>query len=172
MTLDDLVQAIKALYPAAVRVKDYTTAGSDNAVTIATWNNTLGAQPTEDQLAQTLVQNQLSAAKAIQLRALSLSYTRATAADVPYMGSTFLADPSSQQIFGQAITIYNSIGSVPDGFFTVDASGNKVPMTLPQLQGLGGAIAAQVWTCFQRWVAVRESLAVATTLTEVQAVVW
>lgn len=173
MNLDELVQAMQTIYPTAMRTKDYTVATDDAGnATIATWNNALGAQPTTDQLTSALTVIQLAAAKTAQLALLTLSYNGATSANVPYMETNFLADPDSQNIFGQALTIYNAVGSVPDGFFTADSTGTKVPMTLAQLQGLGVAIAAQVWASFQRWVAVRESLAAATTIAEVQAVIW
>lgn len=83
-----------------------------------------------------------------------------------------MTDADSQQTFGHALLAFQATGSTPDGFFTVDASYNKVPMTLAQLQGLVEAIAAQVWSVFQRWIAVREQLAAATTVTDVQAITW
>jgi hypothetical protein len=114
----------------------------------------------------------LAVAKATKLSELTNSYEAAKASGVSYMGTTFMTDADSQQTFGHALLAFQAIGATPEGFFTVDASYNKVPMNLSQLQGLVEAIAAQVWLVFQRWVAVREELAEATTIEEVTAIHW
>lgn len=172
MSIDELVQAVRVLYPSAMRGNDYTANVTAGVATLALWNNALGEQPTSDQLTTTLLAVQLSEAKQTQLNMLAAAYSAATASDVAYMSTTFAADQQSQQIFGQALTVYNVAGAVPTGFFTADAAGNKVTMTLDQLKGLCNSIADQVWTSFQRWVAVRESLATATTVASVQAITW
>lgn len=117
-------------------------------------------------------EEQLAQAKAAQLMALTNSYETAKAAGVSYMGTTFMTDTDSQQTFGHALLAFQAAGATPEGFFTVDASYNKVPMNLSQLQGLVEAIAAQVWTVFQRWIAVREELAEATTVEQVTGISW
>jgi hypothetical protein len=114
----------------------------------------------------------LAGAKTVKLADLTSSYEAAKAAGVAYMETTFMTDEGSQQIFGHALLAYQAIGATPEGFFTVDASYNKVPMDLSQLKGLVEAIAAQVWAVFQRWIAVREELAAATTVADVQAITW
>jgi len=114
----------------------------------------------------------LADTKAKKLADLTNSYEAAKSSDVPYMGTSFMADADSQQTFGHALLAFQSAGAAPEGFFTVDASYNKVPMNLSQLQGLVEAIATQVWSVFQRWIAVREQLAAATTVTDVQAIGW
>lgn len=117
-------------------------------------------------------EEQLAQAKAAQLLALTNSYESAKAAGVSYMGTTFMTDADSQQTFGHALLAFQAAGATPEGFFTVDASYNKVPMSLSQLQGLVEAIAAQVWSVFQRWITVREELAAATTVDQVTAINW
>jgi hypothetical protein len=114
----------------------------------------------------------LAQAQAKQLAVLGASYNAAKTANVAYMETSFMADDESQQIFAHALTAYTAVGSTPDGFYVVDASYNKVPMTLAQLQGLISAIAAQVWAAFQRWVEVKEAVAAATTVAAVQAITW
>jgi hypothetical protein len=110
--------------------------------------------------------------KTSKLANLERSYSEAKAANVSYMDTEFMTDTDSQQLFSHALLAYQAIGATPEGFFTVDASYNKVPMDLSQLKGLVEAIAAQVWAVFQRWVAVREELAAATTITDVQSITW
>jgi hypothetical protein len=117
-------------------------------------------------------EEQLVEAKAARLAVLTNSYAMAKASGVSYMGTTFMTDADSQQTFGHALLAFQAIGATPEGFFTVDASYNKVSMNLSQLQGLVEAIAAQVWSVFQRWIAVREELAAATTVEQVAAIGW
>lgn len=114
----------------------------------------------------------LAAAKATRLGVLATSYEAAKASGVSYMSTVFMTDDNSQQTFAHALLAFQAAGAVPDGFFAVDASYNKVPMNLSQLQGLIEAIAAQVWTIFQRWITVREELAVAATVDAVNAISW
>jgi len=123
-----------------------------------------GLVPTDAQL--------LAKAQATQLIMLTANYNAATYADVAYMGTTFMGDADSQQLFANAAQIYGAAGATPTDFYTVDANYTKVPMTLDQLKGLTQAIAAQVWAAFQRWVEVRQALAAATTVAEAEAVLW
>ncbi len=62
-----LLNVLSILFPGSMRVRDYTVVvdGSGNA-TIALWNNTIGAQPTADQLAAELAALQLQQAQAAQ----------------------------------------------------------------------------------------------------------
>lgn len=114
----------------------------------------------------------LAAAQAAQLNILAAGYSAAKSANVAYMDTFFMADDDSQQMFAHALVAYTAAGATPVDFYAVDASYNKVPMTLAQLQGLIAAIAAQVLAAFQRWVDVRQALAATTTVSEAQAIVW
>ncbi len=114
----------------------------------------------------------LAAAQAAQLVILSSRYEAAKTENATYMGTSFMGDADSQQVFANAANVYGKLGATPADFFAVDASYNMVPMTLDQLDGLTSVFAAQYWTAFQRWVAVRQALATATTVAAVQAVVW
>lgn len=114
----------------------------------------------------------LAAAKVAQLAMLTTSYNTAKTANVTYLGTEFIVDPDSREMLAHALTAYTAIGSTPADFFVVDASNNKVPMNLDQLKGLIEAISTQVWSAFQKWVTVKQALAAATTIAEVQAVSW
>jgi hypothetical protein len=84
-----------------------------------------------------------------KLRDLETAYAAAIAQPINYMGTTFQADPASVELMNRAINVYTAAGSVPEGFWWLDAENTKVPMTLAQLQGLGQAVADRVWTSFQ-----------------------
>jgi hypothetical protein len=91
----------------------------------------------------------LAELKLDKLRDLDTAYAAAITQPVSYMGTTFQADPASVELMNRAINVYTAAGSVPEGFWWLDAENNKVPMTLAQLQGLGQAVADRVWTSFQ-----------------------
>ena len=114
----------------------------------------------------------LATAQSTQTALLMSAFQSAIAAPVSYMSTTFLADPESQMILAHALTIYNQAGATPSGFYFLDANNNEVVMTLPQLQGLGQAVSAQYLTAFQRRVTLQKQIAAATTIADVQALVW
>jgi hypothetical protein len=114
----------------------------------------------------------VAAAQTAQLAILTAAYNTAKAANVAYMGTQFMADAESQEMFAHALEAYTAVGATPSDFFAVDAGYLKVPMTLDQLKGLIAAISSQVWTVFQRWITVRQALAAARTVAETQAVIW
>jgi hypothetical protein len=84
------------------------------------------------------------------------------------MATSFQADSASQDVLTKSL----APGSVPTGFAWLDANNVAVPMTFVQLQGLAGAMLAQGWAAFQnlqtRKIAVRD----ATTVAQVQAIIW
>jgi hypothetical protein len=116
--------------------------------------------------------NGLSYYQAAQIEALSVPYEAALQAPISYMGTTFDGDLQSQTIIAHAMLVYAVEGATPNDFFFADLSGNKVPMTLGQLQGLGSAVAENYLPVFKKWVDLKAQVMAATTLAEVQAVVW
>jgi len=116
--------------------------------------------------------NGLASVQQTQIQTLQTAYQAALQVPIAYMGTTFEADASSQIVVAHSITVYTVEGATPPGFYFVDTNNNQVPMTLAQLQGLGSAIAASYWTVFQKWTTLKAQVLAATTLAEVQAVVW
>ncbi|HQS59615.1 MAG TPA: DUF4376 domain-containing protein [Gallionellaceae bacterium] len=110
----------------------------------------------------------LEAAQAARITELYGAYSAAIQLPVSYMGTTFQADESSQNVLTKVLVA----GAVPAGFFWVDANNAQVPMTFAQLQGLAGAMLTQGQTAFAHLQAQKTAVKAAATETEVQAIVW
>ena len=113
--------------------------------------------------------NALAQAQADQVKTVTATYSAAIQAPVSYMATTFQADAGSQATLNKVITAAN--GTVPAGFYWVDAANNQVAMTFAQLQGLASAMWAQGWTAFQELQTKKAAIAAATTIAAVQAIV-
>lgn len=103
-----------------------------------------------------------------KLNELSKVYQSAIQQDVAYMGTAFQADTASQQV----LTASLSPGSVPAGFAWLDVGNAPVSMTYADLQGLAGAMLAQGFTAFVRLQMRKTVVCAATTIGEVDAVIW
>ncbi len=110
----------------------------------------------------------LAAAKTAQLATLASAYNAAIQQPVSYMSTTFQADSASQQTLTRCLVA----GSVPAGFYWLDANNAQVPMTFAQLQGLASAMLVQGQAAFTRLQTRKASVNGATTVSAVQAVVW
>ena len=113
--------------------------------------------------AQTLAQ-----AQAVQIALIEGAYQNAIQQPVTYMGATFQADASSQNVLAKSLFA----GSVPSGFFWLDASNNQVVMTFTQLQGLASAMLTQGHAAFAKKTGLKQQIRGATTVGAVQAIVW
>ena len=113
--------------------------------------------------------NALAQAQADQVKTVTATYSAAIQAPVSYMATTFQADAGSQATLNKVLTVAN--GTVPAGFYWVDAANNQVAMTFAQLQGLASAMWAQGWTAFQELQTKKAAIAAATTIAAVQAIV-
>lgn len=171
--LHDAIAAIASLFPAAQYSIDYTVQVTDSVAAILTWNAAIGTQPTTDQIQSVLTGIKLSGYKQSQSNAIQAAYQNAAYnTPVAYMGTTFWTDSDSQfKVLGAAWG-YGKAGSVPDGFAWWDATGNGVPMTLPQLEGLAQATLAAVEAAFLKRKTYLAAIAAATTVAAVQAVTW
>lgn len=110
----------------------------------------------------------LAAAKTTQIATLAAAYQSAIQQPVSYMSTTFQADSASQQTLTRCLVA----GSVPTGFYWLDANNVQVPMTFAQLQGLASAMLVQGQTAFARLQTRKASVNSASTVSTVQAVVW
>jgi len=114
----------------------------------------------------------LAQARVEQLALMEMAYTLVITAPIVYMAATFQADLNSQDLLDKAIGKYTRQGAVPTGFWWKDLTNNHVAMTLAQLQGLGDVIGDRLWPAFQNLDARKAAIRSATTVQQVQGVVW
>ena len=110
----------------------------------------------------------LATAKTAQNATLSQAYAAAIQQPVTYMATTFQADTASQNTLSLSL----SPGSVPAGFYWLDATNAQVPMTFVQLQGLAYVMLVQGQTAFTRLQTCKRSVTNAVTVAAAMAVVW
>ena len=110
--------------------------------------------------------------KAAKIAQMETAYAGAVQQPVSYMGTTFQADTGSQAILTSTLVALNAAGAVPGGFGWWDINNAKVPMTLPELNGLAGAMLAQGWAAFQNKQAKKDAARAAATSGQVDAVAW
>ncbi len=133
----------------------------------------MGAQPTTAELTAAWDSIQLANAQTVQSAAIESSYQIATyETPIVYMGTSFWADSNSQFMLLGAVWGYSKAGAVPSGFAWWDSTGKAIPMTLVELEGLADAILNMVNTNFGKRKSLVASIAAATTVAEVEAVVW
>lgn len=107
-------------------------------------------------------------AQLAKITVLENAYNSAIQAPVSYIGATFQADNDSQNTLTKCLVA----GSVPAGFFWLDASNVQVPMTYTELQGLAGAMLAQGQAAFVILQTRKAAVRAATTIADVQSVTW
>lgn len=110
----------------------------------------------------------LAKAQSAQIAALAEAYNTAIQLPVDYMGTIFQADDASQTVLTKCLVA----GSVPAGFYWLDANNTQVVMTFAQLQGLATTMLIQGQTAFVQLQTLKAQVRAATTLSAVQAVVW
>lgn len=171
--LHDAIAAISSLFPAARYSIDYTIEVASGVASVATWNSTLGTQPTADEIIAALNSIKLSGHKDIQSGMIQSAYRNATfETPVSYMGTTFWTDQASRDLVLGSENGYTRKGATPDGFAWWDAKGIAVPMTLSDLQGLYDAILGMTETNFVKRKSLLASIASAATIDEVKSIVW
>ena len=108
----------------------------------------------------------LAYTKTTQIATLEAAYNAAIQLPVAYMATTFQADSASQDILTKCLVA----GSVPAGFYWLDATNVQVPMTFAQLQGLAGVMLIQRQAAFTKLQTKKTAVRGATTVAAVQAV--
>jgi hypothetical protein len=173
MTQNDMIAAIASLFPTAQYTVDFTIKVANNVATLLTWNNALGTQPTDAVMASALAAIQLNSYKGIQSATIESSYQNAALnTPIAYMGTTFWTDADSQFKLLAAAWGFDKLGAVPAGFAWWDSTGAAVPMTLAQLDGLALATLNAGNATFIKRKTYLATIAAATTVAAVQAVVW
>ncbi|KWF81318.1 DUF4376 domain-containing protein [Burkholderia cepacia] len=119
----------------------------------------------------------LAAARSAQKAVIDAAYAVAIQQPVSFTTAAgvtelFQADVDSQDILKTVEQGYAILGSTPAGFYWVAAGNAKVAFTLPDLQGLYGAMLERGWAAFQTRQNLKAEIDAATTIFSVQAVVW
>lgn len=171
--LHDAIAGVASLFPAAQYSIDYTLQVTNGVATVATWNAAVGTQPNADEIQAALTSVKLAGYKQLQSNVIQAAYQNAAYnTPIAYMGTTFWTDSDSQFKLLGAAWGYGKTGSVPDGFAWWDATGAGVPMTLDQLEGLAQATLGAVNAAFVKRKTYLATITAATTVAEVQTVVW
>lgn len=114
----------------------------------------------------------VSAIRVAKLADLQAAYAATIVVDVSYMGTTFQADMDSQNTLCKVLAALSGAGAVPSGFYWVDTSNAKIAMTLPQLQGLAGAMMTQGWAAFRKLQDLKTSARAASTKAAIDNIAW
>ena len=83
-----------------------------------------------------------------KLQQMVADYQAAIQVDVEYLNTTFQADSESQGTLSKSLAGMG--GTAPVGFYWVDSTNNRIPMTFAECQGLAAAMFDQGWAAFQR----------------------
>lgn len=110
----------------------------------------------------------LATAQAERCNALATEYSAEIQKNVQYMDTAFQADDASQTVLIKVLVA----GSVPEGFFWLDANNVQVPMSYAQLQGLASAILVRGQAAFTKLQQLKDQVRAAATVADAQAVVW
>jgi len=112
----------------------------------------------------------LAQAQTKQKSIIKTAYQTAITAPIAYMGTSFQADNTSQDILIKVLIGMQVAGATPSGFAWLDANNVPVPMTLTELQGLYGAILARGQIEFAKRLVAKNAIDVATTIAAIEAV--
>lgn len=110
----------------------------------------------------------LADAQAVQMAALTVAYSAAIQVSVSYMGTTFQADNGSQDRLTESLVA----GTVPAGFYWLDANNVQVEMTFVQLQGLASVMLVRGQVEFTKLQGYKTEVRAATSVAAVKAVTW
>lgn len=113
-------------------------------------------QPTQD----------ISLLKPLQIEVFNKTYLTEVSTPITYMNRVFQADSKSQEILNRVIASFST--GLPEGFYWVDSTNNKIPMDIVQLQGLSSTIAKRNWEAFNNLQLKKEAVILAKTPEELQ----
>ena len=112
----------------------------------------------------------LASAQAVQLGLMDSSYDSANQLPIAYIGTTFQADNYSVNLMNQTIQIMTTTSTPSLTWW--DANNTGVAMTLAQLVALGASIFTRGQTLFTHKQTQKAAIRAATTVADVEAVVW
>lgn len=181
MNQNDMIAAIGSIFPTSTFQADYTITVTDGVPSIRTWNNSLGTQPTIEQIQAALDSIQLSGYKQQQLSLITAASQTAqttgfvsSALGSPY---TYPSSPSDQANLTAVIT-GSMIPAQPSGatylFWCKNSAGfeNFVSHTAAQIQQVGLDALAAIMAGKSKQLTLSAEIQAATTIAGVQAIVW
>ena len=113
----------------------------------------------------------LNQARATQLDLINKGFNNQAYGLVAFKGTTFQADEESRARLLSTLAAW-TVTTLPAGFFWTDSSNNPVPMTYAELQNLLATGAGQFFSAFQHLQIQKAAVNNATTIAQIQAVVW
>lgn len=120
----------------------------------------------------------LAQAQASQVALLANAYAAAMQANVSYKSQVgtvnlYQADNGSQITLAKELAVYSlPSAAIPANYYWVAADNTKVPFTLADLQGLMAAMGAQGWAAFDHLQTKKAAVSAASTVADIEAVVW
>jgi|GEM_PF-4203765 len=178
MTTQQLQQAVNYIFPTALLGHAWTaTTDSTGNASIVYWNAGIGTQPTDTELATALAAVQLSNAKMQQANVIAAAYSTATYATPVsiVVGSntlSFPTDEATQNNLAKYLAVFAGMSTKPSAVPLADVNGVAQTLTPAQLQTLAEAILSQSAAAWSKLKTLQASITAATTISEVQAVVW
>ena len=150
------------------------------AITDAQWQAALSSQypvtvendalviPTGPTLAQ---------AQATQVARLRGGYANANAANISFTNAagvtdTYQGDPTSVADLNNCLSAFRAAAAVPSGFYWRSATNNNNAFTYADLVNLAAALANRGFANFAQLQTLKANVMAATTVSDVQAVVW
>lgn len=179
MTTQQLQTAVNQLVPGAILGTGWTAStDSTGAASITYWNPSLGSQPTEAQLSTALAAAQLRAAKVAQTNSLTAAYKTArygtpvsiTAASGKSL--SFPTDMATQDNVTKYLAVMQGMKTKPASVPLVDAGGAVQSLAPSDVQALAEAILSASQAAFTKLMSLQAQVQAATTIADVQAVVW
>jgi hypothetical protein len=178
MTQVELQQAVRQLYPSSIYNVDWTVVvDTSGTATLKLWNNALGPQPTDTELAAALAASQLAVAKATQTSQLLAAY-QTEVYNTPVsltVGSntySFPVDDATQTNITKYLSVFAKMTTPPATVPLADANGKPQQLSPADLQALAELILTQSVSAWTKLVQLQAQVAAATTIAAVQGISW
>jgi len=181
MNQHDMIAAIASLFPSAQYQIDYTIKVTNNVPELLTWNNSLGTQPTQQEIQDALDSIQLAGYKQLQLSLIADASASAQTSGFTSsaLGSAYTYPSGMQDQANLTAVITGSmIPGQPSGttylFWCKSTTGVEgfVAHTAAQIQQVGLDVLTAIMAVKSKQLTLAAEIAAATTIAAAQAVTW
>jgi hypothetical protein len=119
----------------------------------------------------------LAQARSAQIATLYTAYQQAIQRPVSYTSKggvtkTYQADSGSVSNLQNMLLAFGATQTAPSGFYWVSLDNTQVPFTYADMQGLAQTLGTQGAAAFQHLQTQKAAILAATTVSDVQAVIW